>query len=79
MWDGTQGHIYVDGMLMNSGPCQFTPNTRENQIGTQCQGANSTSCDRYRIGDTDEVAVYDYALSAATIATHYDAGRGVFP
>jgi hypothetical protein len=76
VWDTTTGRLYVDGVLSATGAIQFTTTTLDNQIGTQCQGANSTTCNDYRTGDIDEVAVYDYALSAATIATHYHAGLG---
>lgn len=79
VWNGPQGLVYVDAVLTGSGPVQLTAAQLESQIGTQCQAANSTTCNYYRTGDTDEVAVYDYALPAATIAAHYAAGLGMFP
>ena len=78
VWNGAECAVYVDGAQRAAGACHFTATTLDNQIGTQCMAANSTMCNDFRPGDTDEVAVYDYALSASAIATHYNAGLGRF-
>ena len=76
VWDNGVGHIYVDGVLEASGTCKPSAATLDNQIGTQCKSAGSTQCNDFRTGGVDEVAVYDYALTATAIAAHYQAGLG---
>jgi hypothetical protein len=76
VWTGTQGLVYVDGELTGSGASKFSPSGNENQIGTQCDEPDSTSCSLYRPGEIDEVAVYPVALSEARVLAHYQAGHG---
>jgi hypothetical protein len=76
VWDGGDAAVYVDGVETGSGASMFSPTSKDNQLGTQCGGADSTDCSLYRPGDIDEVAVYPTALSAARIMAHYMIGHG---
>ena len=70
-FDGTNMHLYVDGVsdgaLTN---VMFTEQTFwESRIGA---GANEMSPpDDLWIGDLDEVSIYDYALSSTQVQNHY--------
>jgi hypothetical protein len=70
VYDGTQGYIYINGQLANSGtPSGFVAN----DAGALTIGARSDNS-FYFIGGEADVAVYTNALSAATILAHYTAG-----
>ena len=53
----------------------FGNTTKDNQIGNQCSGANSTTCDSYFNGTIDDVRVYNRALSAAEVKQLYHMGH----
>jgi hypothetical protein len=76
VWNGTNRLIYVDGILATSGTeTTFTTSPYDNQIGTQCSGAGSTSCSGSVNGLIDNVRVYNRALSATQIAAMYNGGK----
>jgi hypothetical protein len=73
--------LYLDGQIQASTP--FPPNlgiansTWPVSIGSRAQGA-ATSYNYQFVGQVDEVAIYDYALTPAQILDHYYAA-GVAP
>jgi hypothetical protein len=77
VWDGTNDYVYVDGVLRASGAGTFLSSSADNQIGTQCSGAVSTSCNLYFNGTIDEVRVYGRALSAIEVLNGF--GYNVCP
>src|SRR5205814_10554500 len=75
VYDGSQGYIYVNGQLANSGtPTGFVPNDGANFT----IGARSDRRCQFQ-GADDAVAIYTDALSAATILAHYQAGTNPAP
>ena len=70
-FDGTNQCFYVDGQMAGAANTNFQPNTqRPFRLGA---GATESAGDDYFNGDTDEVALFDYALSAEQVQKHYQA------
>jgi hypothetical protein len=85
--DEPQGwvHLYIDGVhnakgtispgagvLVASGAS--APGAAVVSIGARTSGQTATSFDNQFVGTIDEVAVYGYALGAAQVIAHYQAG-----
>jgi len=65
------GYIYVNGSLVSSGPYSSSePYRNVAHIAVASDGSSHFN------GLIDEVAVYNYALSAERISTHYEVGTG---
>ena len=74
-YDGTNGYLYVNGVLQASGPSPgYTPNVD----GNFSIAARNDRAFQYN-GLIDEVALYTNALSAATILAHYQNGTNASP
>src|SRR5262249_35346527 len=79
VYDGSKTYLYVDGVLVvgpstPSGPFQPNPNRPFRISGTSFSGnLGSAAGNRGWDGWIDEVAMYNYALSASTIKAHFDA------
>ncbi len=72
-YDGTTVAFYVNGTLVTNTPSAYVPNPyMPIRIGA---GGSSSGVSVFFRGLVDEVALFDSALSAATIASHY---AGVF-
>ena len=74
-YDGTTERIYVNGAqagTVTSPNAIPATNTVPFAIGGNDQASSNTF-----IGDIDEVAAYDYALSVDTIKAHYQVGMGI--
>jgi autotransporter-associated beta strand protein len=80
--------LYVDGVLAgaayNGGGFGVTdpsgatdPATDLVSIGARAAAKSATTLDNQFVGTIDEVALYDYALNATQVATHYAAGTNV--
>lgn len=65
------GYIYVNGSLVSSGP--YSSSASYENVAHIAVGSDGSS---HFNGVIDEVAVYNYALSAERIATHYAVGAG---
>ncbi|SPE52242.1 exported hypothetical protein [Verrucomicrobia bacterium] len=82
--DEAHGNIslYVDGVLRGSGSAP--PNsgirtwTTNLSIGSRMSTVSATSYDNQFAGNMDDVAIYNYALTAAQVQAHY-LGAGVAP
>lgn len=65
------GYLYVNGSLVSSGPyASSEPYGNVAHIAVASDGSSHFN------GIIDEVAVYNYALSAGRISTHYEVGAG---
>jgi hypothetical protein len=73
-YDGSFIRIYVNGVLVGTQAMTGSINDTTNNLNVGI-GLVSNS---YWDGDIDEVAVYDYALSSAQVASHYRAGSFAF-
>lgn len=74
-YDGTNARIYVNNVLAG-GPSTHTPPSSNSNPFTIGQESSSI----FYAGTVEEVAVYNQALSAGTINTHYVVGStGVLP
>jgi RHS repeat-associated protein len=71
--------LYVDGVLVGtgSGCCTGPTNLSLQRIGTEAK-TNPTSATSLLAGTVDEVATYTFAISAAQILAHYQAGGGAW-
>jgi hypothetical protein len=74
VYDGSQGHIYVNGVGTSGTPSGFAPNTD----GPLTIGVRSDNAFGFQ-GVIGEVALYTNALTAATVLGHYEAGTNVSP
>ena len=72
-YDGTTQRLYVDGALAGTGPAVQSIPGKANIPFTI--GADGSGNNQPFIGDIDEVAVYDYPLSAERAAAHFRAGQ----
>jgi hypothetical protein len=72
-WDGTTGHLYIDGADVASG----TP-TAARTATTLTIDLGRDFGNRYLNGSIDEAAIYPTTLSAAQVARHYWAGTVAF-
>ncbi|MCC6313640.1 MAG: SH3 domain-containing protein [Thermomicrobiales bacterium] len=72
VYDGTAMRLYVNGAEVSQAPAerQLIDNSFNFRVGVRSDGDSPFS------GIVDEVAIYDQALDAETIAAHYDAGKG---
>lgn len=80
-WNSGTSYIYVDG-VERGGPYTgrlIVPATYENQIGTQCASAGSTTCSFYFDGYISNVQVYNSSLSANDVMALYREGIGGVP
>lgn len=77
VWDGANVYLYVDGQLQAqaAGPGTIRSSTFPISIGAERSG-NDPTYDVDFNGSIDEVAIYNYALSADQIAAHYGAAYG---
>jgi hypothetical protein len=76
-WDGTAQRLYVDGALQQQG--NTTKTFPGNDNAPFSIGANSNADTNRFVGEIDEVAVYDHALTPERIKLHHDVGRGLMP
>jgi len=68
-YDGTTARLYVNGALAASAAVAFAPNTSSPlRLGA---GRTEGAADYYFPGRIDEIALYNTALSATRIQTHY--------
>lgn len=73
--------LYIDGALVG----QNSASTAENYLGYWRLGGDNLNGwpnqpnSQWFAGSIDEFAIYDRALGAATVASHYDLGVGNFP
>ena len=74
-YDGTVLSLFVDGSLVGSAPASFSPGSVPLTIGRNISGDPRYPLD----GVVDEVAYYNYALSADRVSAHYQTGIGVIP
>ena len=67
---GATAHIYIDGANDDHAgtPATFANSTAAFRVGAESSGSSQF------IGSVDEVALYDYPLTAAQVLTHYQAG-----
>lgn len=74
---GALMYIFVNGELLGTGTPRSTVRTSsvEVDIGAKHLG-NDPAFDGYFTGQIDEVAVYPFAMSAATVLAHYSAAYG---
>ena len=74
-YDGASARIYVNGVERGSatyaGGITYSA-SRDLYLARQKNSTNSSV--RWLDGTLDEVALYDVALPAATVQTHYDRG-----
>jgi hypothetical protein len=76
--------LYVDGVLATSGSGSIAPksgilaSTRNMLIGARPSSSTSIANNLQFVGNIDEVAVYNYAMSAAQVVTQY-VSVGVVP
>ena len=77
-YDGSTAKVYVNGVLDNSlsGLSGSLGNYGTYGLGI---GGSYQGNVRQWAGKIDEIAIYNYALNAAQIAHHYQAGSGVAP
>ena len=73
VFDGTDAQLYVDGQLeaslpLPSGQSFILPNSAGPTIGSNTRGS------RGFLGNLDEAAIYNYALSAEQVRAHFEAG-----
>lgn len=79
-YDSTNMRLYVNGVLISTGPSATllpsSPALSGVRVGLNkyAVGGNAS----YYYGAADEIALYDLALSATTVAAHYAAGVGTF-
>jgi RHS repeat-associated protein len=79
--------IYVDGLARGvapSYPMDYSPATaasigKNPSAGTSCGGSSCVTCLLGWAGDVAETSVYDHALSADQVATHYQASGRTIP
>lgn len=74
--DGSMATLYVDGRLEGSAPASGDLYYQRNEVAI---GRDADACDGVNpsfVGAISEVAVYNYALSAAQVAAHYQAASG---
>ncbi len=70
-FDGIEGVLFVNGAVVAREAFGYSPNTsRPLRIGA---GATEGLAEFFFTGEVDEVAVYDRALTAAQIQSHYAA------
>jgi len=67
VYDGTQMHIYVNGVLENS---KSVSGTLKNS-GNPCYIGSKSQTERFFNGVLDEISIYDIALSQEDIATRF--------
>jgi hypothetical protein len=72
-YDGTSMRLYLDGTLV-AGPVASSKSLPSDSTFTIA--ANGAAVGTVFNGSIDEVAVYDYALSAAAVLEHYETGTG---
>ena len=75
-YDGTNGYLYVDGQLAQSGP---SPGFVANVDGNFSVGTRNDLAFPFEGGVIDEVALYTNALSASVILSHYNNGTNAAP
>ena len=71
-YDGATLRLYVDGALVDEAA---STRALANTTRALLLGADSDGNAQQFLGELDEAAVYDVALSAATVRQHYVAGR----
>jgi hypothetical protein len=75
-WDGTNGNLYLDGVMVMSAARTITTNTsNQAQIGVYCTGPCGTPTGYWFNGTIDEVRVSTVARSPEEIAESYRLGR----
>jgi len=71
--DGTKKRLYIDGSPQDSTTSTGLPSNTNSQ--GVLFGQNASSAEEFD-GTIDEVRIYNVALSAAQISTHYNSGAG---
>jgi hypothetical protein len=74
-FDGTRIRLYVNGVLQSTTKYAGRLNTAPYGGAVAWEGWGALPSPHYQ-GSVDEVAIYDHALTAKRIATHYETGRG---
>jgi hypothetical protein len=69
-YDGTTARLYVNGSLVNSLATTYQPATTPVDLTIASRNGNN-----FTRAVLDDVALYNYALSPAQVATHYSLGR----
>jgi hypothetical protein len=74
-FDGTTGKLYANGALIASSAAAYAPNANSPfAIGSTYYRSSANWSDAFN-GAIDEVALYNTALTATKIRTHYNTGR----
>lgn len=73
VFDGSHLTVYVDGKVDNTIATSITPGAGSGPLRL---GARGDDANQRLSGGLDEVAVYDHALSASEIQSHYELGTG---
>ncbi len=76
-YDGTTLRLYQQGNLILSQAASYQTVAQEGLLQPLIMGAtvnNATALDNWYLGGMEQVAVYNYALSASQILNHYDLG-----
>jgi hypothetical protein len=73
-YDGTNGIVYLNGQVVDSRPLSYAPALNQDAHVGSGQGIGWAPF----IGGIDEVAFYDYVLSASQVTNHYAIGTNSF-
>jgi len=77
-YDGTQARLFLDGAEVGTTIQDYVLNP--GNLFAVGNGTDGNSVTRYPLtGAVDEVAYYNYALSADRVSAHYQTGIGVIP
>ena len=74
VFDGAMAYVFLDGGLVSSDSVTNALVQKSNPYVIGRQNCSPCSGSGY-LGDLDEVAIYDKALTATRIQAHYDAAK----
>ncbi len=69
-YDGTTASLYINGVLVNSAPVVYAAVVNPVNLTIGSRNGNNAA-----LSTVDEVSLYNHALSAAQVASHYALGR----